>query len=369
MKKFGFIIMIAAAVVAMVSSCNEMTPANETAMGDLVLTIGDAPSTKAASITPEDYEKSINSLDLYVFEGGSVLYFHERLTPGGTPADTSRLEYSFNNTSGSISAKVKKLPATNYTLLFVANIPSNKLSGLTTVSAIEGAGIDLSNCSTTASSGFAMFAKKENVSVTGGQTTTVSGNIELERFASRVRLVSVKNGIPSSAAYANNNQITINGIFLSNVASAWTLGAANEPTTATNVRGKQNNANITPSTGVTYPVTLKAGTEAISQGSTKPLGWNTYAFQTKSVLSGATEPKLVICATVNGTLYYYPVFLVQGAPYEVRGGIERNKSYDITLEISGTGSTDPDARVERGSIAATVTVKAWTPGEEYSENI
>jgi len=371
MKKFGYIFMVMAALCGFLTACNEVQAVKEVEQGALTLTILGDVATKAPNIEAQAYEKSVNSLDLYVFEGGSTLYFHERLVPNGTPSDAQRLEYTFNGTNGSISATVKKLPAATYTLLMVANLPASQLNGLTTISAIEGAAITLANCSTTASSGFVMYAKKESVTVAGGQTTTVPGEIQLERFASRVRLVSVKNTIPSTAAYSNNNAISVNGVFLSNVASAWTIGAASAATTATNIRGKQNNNNIAPSTSVTYPVTLyKPSTDAaVAQGATTQLGWNTYGFPTTAVLSGATEPKLVVCATVNGTMYYYPVFLIQASPYQARGGIERNKSYDIAVEISGTGSTDPDARVERGAISATVTVKDWVAGAEYTEQI
>ena len=376
MKKLSFVFMAVAAFCGLLASCNDVNKVSEEMTGGLTLTVlSDAPATKAASTDVLDYEKSLNSLDLYVFEGGSTLFFHERLTPGGSSSDASRLEYSFNSTDNSISATVKKLPVSTYTLVLVANFPAADLSGLTTISGIEEKAISLANCSTTASSGFVMFAKRTGVSVSGGQTTTISGGIQLERFASRVRLVSVKNSIPASAVYANSNKITVNGIFLSNVASAWSFGAPTSgtgvPSTPTNIRGKQSNTNITPTTQVTYPVTLyKPSTGAdVAQGATSQLNWNTYGFETKSVLSGATEPKLVVCATVNGTMYYYPVFLIQGDPYPARAGIERNKTYDIALDISGTGSTDPDARVERGSIAATITVKTWVAGAEYSETI
>lgn len=376
MKKFGFIFMVMAALCGFLASCDEMQDVREAEQGGLTLTVlSGAPATKAA---PDvlDYENSLNSLDLFVFEGGTTRYFYERLVPNGTPSDATRLEYSFNATSGTISATVKKLPVGTYSLVLVANVPAEKVASLTSISAIEAESINLANCSTTASSGFVMYAKKTGIEVSGGTTTTVSEQIQLERFASRVRLVSVTNSIPASAAYANSNQVIVNGIFLSNVASAWTIGTASAANTATNVRGKQSNANITPSTEVVYPVTLHKPVTAaeiaaseVARGATSQLNWNVYGFETKAVLSGATEPKLVVCATVNGTMYYYPVFLIQGTPYPARTGIERNKTYNIMLNISGTGSTDPDTRVERGAFSATVAVKDWVSGAEYTENI
>lgn len=371
MKKFGFIFMVMAVLCGFLASCDEMQDVREAEQGGLTLTVlSGAPATKAA-VDVLDYENSLNSLDLFVFEGGTTRYFYERLVPNGTPSDATRLEYSFNATSGTISATVKKLPVGTYSLVLVANVPAEKVASLTSISAIEAESINLANCSTTASGGFVMYAKKTGIEVSGGTTTTVSEQIQLERFASRVRLVSVTNSIPATAAYANGNQVTVNGIFLSNVASAWTLGTALAANTATNVRGKQSNANITPSTEVAYPVTLyKPSTAAaVAQGATSQLNWNTYGFATTAVLSGATEPKLVVCATVNGTMYYYPVFLIQGTPYPARTGIERNKTYDIALDISGTGSTDPDARVERGAVSATVTVAGWVAGGDYPESI
>lgn len=365
--------MMFVAAAALFTSCSEVNKVQEPTDGSISFAIFNDEVTTKAYTGSVAYEKKINSLDVYLFEAGQTLYYHERCVPGGTKFDANKFDWSFTNTGDGFSGTLKKIPittdASKYTLVFVANMPAAALSGQVTIANIENVVVALSNMSTDENKGFAMYAKKANIVVTAGDQASSAGEIQLERFTSRVRLVSVTNTIPASANYSNGNKITVNGIFVSNVASSWKLGGEGNPSTIVNVAGKNNNANITPSN---RPATDNAVTgyfptavDVAQSATATALGWNSYAMPTVAANKGASLPKLVICAIVNGTPYYYPVELLN----DDRSGIDRNKSYDVTVSISGTGSLDPDVVVARGSLSATVEIAPWESGGDYPENI
>ncbi len=355
MKKY-FMLMALAAGLLFMGACNEMSMQDESREGSLTVVLSNESIATKAATDPVSCETAIATLDYFLFEGGTTLYYHETVS---SP--------TFDN-NGNFAKTFNKLPASSYTVIIVAN-GQNNVAVKKTIAEIETTAISLAGYSAS-TGGFTMLAKKTGVSVVGGETTNISGNdkMQLERFASRVRLVSVTNTIPASANYSGSNQIQVNGVFLSNVNSAWTLGAASAATTATNVRGRKGDSKIVPTTSLEYPITAKFENADVAQSATPTpvaLNWNCYALPTLAIPSGATSPKLVICATVNGTMYYYPVELLNAA----RTGIDRNKTYDVTVSISGTGSTDPDVLVVRGNINATVSVKPWVSGGDYNENI
>lgn len=60
--------------------------------------------------------------------------------------------------------------------------------------------------------------------------------------------------------------------------------------------------------------------------------------------------KLVIEATLNGTVYYYPVALE---------GVERNSCYSLDVVICRPGALSPDAIVEKGTLEAELGVVPW----------
>ena len=76
-----------------------------------------------------------------------------------------------------------------------------------------------------------------------------------------------------------------------------------------------------------------------------------------------TATVLMVVLSIRGTDYYYPVALT--------GGLVRNSEYRVDLTVSGLGNTadDPFARIEKGDLAASVTVADWTTGATYTETI
>jgi len=364
MKKLFSIVLTLAAVLFVAASCNDIKGGDAVEMageGSLSITITqDGPATKAGpSVTALAYEQKLNRLDYFLFEGGTTLYNKKSVSSG--ISGTSHTE-TFN-----------RLPVGNYTVIVVANAPA-AVSSATSLADLKAAAVTLANCSRTESEGFIMYAEKTGVAVSGGQTTDLSGNsaMSLERFPARVRLVSVENKIPTVAAYANSNAISVKGVFLTNVYSTWRLDGTGNPSAVTNAKGRKGSNKIAAASQLDYGQTgwfpSSATTVANSGTTVATLNWDTYGFPTTAAIDGSPL-RLVILATVNGTDYYYPVKLIDASASPARAGIERNKTYEVSVAIYGTGSDDPDVDVVRGNISASVTVKAWVAGASYSEEI
>ena len=364
MKKLFFTVLTLAAVLLVAASCNDIKGGDAVEMageGSLTITITqDAPATKAdPSVTALACEQKLNRLDFFLFEGGTTLYDRKSVTSG--ISGTSHTE-TFN-----------RLPVGSYTIVVVANAPAS-ISSATTLDGLKTTAVTLANCSRTESEGFIMYAEKAGVAVSGGQTTSLSGNsaMSLERFPARVRLVSVENRIPTVAAYANSNAISVKGVFLTNVYSAWRLDGTGNPSAVTNAKGRKGSAKIAAASQLDYPQTgwfpSSATTVANSGTTVASLNWDTYGFPTTAAIDGSPL-RLVIYAEVNGTDYYYPVKLIDATASPARAGIERNKTYEVSVAIYGTGSDDPDVDVVRGNVSASVSVKAWVAGASYTEDI
>jgi len=62
----------------------------------------------------------------------------------------------------------------------------------------------------------------------------------------------------------------------------------------------------------------------------------------------------------SGKPYYYPVVIPN---------MERNKTYDVQLIISGFGSDDPNLEPAKGSINTTITVANWEGATTVNQEI
>lgn len=358
-RLFHIFVCVALAVVAV--SCNDV---EEAAFddGSLVVTVfNDHVATKAASKEALTFEKQINRLDFFLFEkrGNNITrYKHEPVV--GNPS------ISFD-ANGKYSKTFSKLPITEngYTVVVVANAPAT-VADCATYDALKAYAANLANCSRSANTGFIMYGVNESAQAVNTQSPSETA-IELMRFPARVRLKSVINGIPSSAAYANNNSISVKGIFLTDVNSTWTLGAAS------NTLGGKINNNLTSVTGTSSlqvgemtgyflpdAVPVANGATVDFTTSTYPARCDVYGFPT-SIPTTGRAPRVVVLAAVNGTDYYFPV--------DLPDGLLRNNAYEVNVTILGTGSTDPYTKVVRGNLKASVTVAEWAAGQIYSEEV
>ena len=330
----------------------------------LVISDGSALSTKASDVTELSYEKAVNNLQIFIFEG-ETLFRYEKISSGlGT------LPYSKTYTA---------LKAGAYAVYVVANAAD--MGDVATEAALQEKVIHLSDCSLTASQGFVM-AGTTTTMVGNGSTATAS--VALTRFAARVRLVSVTNEVPST--YAQSGAVTVKSVFLINALGTWNLGGTGVASEWVNLGGRASGkqasttkSDYLSSASQVNPSAYQAQVfrtdgNSVANGVAKNYSdFCLYSFpnavtadhtgNTATTTDGAFA-RLVVLATVNGTDWWYPVTLFKDGK-----GLERNTSYDVRLIIRGTGSSDPNEPVGKGDLTAEVTVNPWSPGAEYSETI
>lgn len=226
--------------------------------------------------------------------------------------------------------------------------------------------ITLDDCSLTESTGFVMFDKNTSVNVTAG-TTSQTVNLSVRRFPARIRLVSVTNALPDyfgdlSVEYA----MIINGY------SSWNIFGTGNPTAALNAAGRTSTGVIiSTAEGANYPNHSFWPVPQADKTITHTLGKKDYghcfysfpnAVTTDVTTSGVGGGKLrlVVAARVDSKVYYYPVTL---------SNVERNKSYDVVLTVTGLGSEDPNIPVQKGAAGFNISVANWGAGTDYSETI
>ena len=357
MKRLLTFVVAAAGLLGLSTACDNISEVNdlrEAASLTISVSQGEIATKADPSTTALDYESKVNKLDYFIFEGGTTLYYHETVN-------------SPTFSGGSFSKTFQKLPVGTYTVAIIANGTAD-MAALKTISAVKGAAVTLAECSRTVGTGFTMFAMRESISLVKGNNDLSNNPFQLERFPARVRLLSVANTIPSSAAYANNNSVKVLGIFLCRVNSAWTLDASGNPSAIVNptegsgaVQSIPNNqpAFVPTIPGYATQTSWFPSAITIANGATNSsINWDTYAFKT----AASAKPKLEILAEVNGENWYYPVLLPDG--------LDRNKTYEVIVTISGTGTKDITVdKIERANVTAIVTVKDWQTGAQYTENI
>lgn len=357
MKRIFVILFAAAGLLGLSAACDNLTEVNdlrEAASLTISVSQGEiATKAESPSTTALDYESKVNKLDYFIFEGGTTLYYHETVN---SPAFSG----------GSFTKTFEKLPVGTYTVAIIANGTAD-MAALKTISAVKGAAVTLAECSRTVGTGFTMFAFRESINLVKGNNDLSNSPFELVRFPARVRLLSVTNGIPSSAAYANSNSVKVLGIFLCRVNSAWTLNASGDPSALVNPTSgngaipsipAEQKAYVPTIPGYAAQTSLFPTAVTVANAATGNLSWDTYAFKTPV----ASKPKLEILAEVNGENWYYPVLLSDG--------LDRNKTYEVVVTISGTGTKDITVdKIERANVSAVVTVKNWDTGKKYTEDI
>ena len=363
MRRIHLFLLCAAGLLA-VAACNEFQNAGQTGTLSLVVVEGGTPSTKASGTSELSYEKKINDLQIFIFEG-ETLFRYDRVTQGlGT------LPYSRN--FGSVKAGA-------YRVWAVAN--ARDLSDVTTEEELASAAIYLTDCGLTDAEGFVM-AGSGDVLVSNGSAATAS--VPLARFAARVRLVSVTNEVPET--YADGGAVTVQSVFLVNALGTWNLGGSGTASEWVNLGGREagsqasNNPGdvissedqVNPSEYLEHVYRTEAA--QIANGSTHSFSnCCLYSFPNdvsddhtgnSATLSSGALTRLVVLATVNGEDWWYPVTLFKNGD-----GLERNTSYDVRLTFRATGSDDPNEPVGKGDLSAVVSVRAWESGAEYNETI
>ena len=344
--------------------CVNQELVNEKGTLSLVISDGEGALTKASDVTELAYEKALNNLQIFIFEG-ETLFRYEKIVTG-----ISTLPYT---------KTYPELKAGAYKVYVVANAAD--MNDIATEAALNERAVLLSDCSLDASKGFVMVGQA-TASVGGGATATAP--VALTRFAARVRLVSIDNQVPST--YAGGGAVTVKNVFLINALSTWNLGGTGLATHWVNLGGRAagRQASTTRSDYIAaqsqvnpaaYAAQVfRADGSSIANGVKKDYSnFCFYSFpnatttdhtaNTATAETGAMT-RLVVLATVNGADWWYPVTLFKDGK-----GLERNTSYDVRLVLRATGSTDPNEPVGKGNLTAEVTVNGWVAGAEYTETI
>ena len=351
-KTVSFI--LAGLTIAFAACSKQQTAPDEAATcGTISVSVApqDGIQTKAvtAYTTAQTYETQVNSVQVFVFGADGKINFYKNL---GT-----QLSGSVSTTSGT------------KTVYAVVNGPD--LSGVATISALEATAIDLSANSTTASKGFVM-AGKGSCTVSAG---TVSCAVAVSRLAARVALRSVINKLPESYG-----SLKVERVFLSNVAGNQNLGGSATVSTWYNKEGRKDESPLVQSHIIDGSADTASGPERTFRavGSTGANGGTLepstpflfYGYANSSTaaprgFSASFSPQrsvLVVAATIDGRLYYYPVVLDNAT-------IERNTTYTVGLTVTSLGSDDPNKPVDKGSADITVSVDGWKAGATYDETI
>ena len=358
MKQLGITCGLLTALLCLSSCSGALGPGQE---GSLRLVISDGGATKASDVTELDYEKRINNLQVFLFEG-AALYSYERL-------DTQGSSFPLTRTYSGVRAG-------NYKVYVVANAAD--LRGVITEEALLETAVHLSDCGVDASLGFVMAGS----GVATVEETEARLSVELRRFAARIRLVSIENQVPST--YAEGGSVTVKGVFLVNALGSWTLSGNGDATEWVNLGGRlegrqasEQRSDFLVSEGQVHPAlyrsqVFRGGSATLARGSrvdysdcclyTFPNGVTVDQTGPAATQAGGALTRLVVLAHVDGEDWWYPVTL-----FKEGRGPQRNTTSDVKLILRATGSSDPNEPVGTGSLEATVSVRGWLTGVNYTE--
>lgn len=352
------ILLIAFAALALASCSKETSLSQENTdrqVCELTVNIHQEsmPLTKTGNAfdTELEYEKAINSLQLFIFDTDGLIRHY---------CTVEKNNDAYKKTV-TISAGEKHVWA-------VANYKD--LSTIMTEDELKASVVKLEDNSTEADKGFVM-ADNQSVNLTG---ISASITLTLRRMVGRIALQSIKNSLP--AAYG---ALTINRVFISNVVGNQNLNGDAEPVVWYNQEGRKDETprNITHIIdGSTYKascesLTFKNVNSGIDLGSSLDFDGD-YVFYGMPNNESASPygfmdqfaPQmtvLVVDASINGKTYYYPVVMSEG--------IMRNASYTVYLTITDLGSDDPNYPPLRGSLNVTVNVKEWDSEDNVIEEV
>ena len=71
--------------------------------------------------------------------------------------------------------------------------------------------------------------------------------------------------------------------------------------------------------------------------------------------------RLVVVAELGGKTYYYPVV--------IKGGIEKNKVYNVSLKVVRPGASNPEEDMEKTTAVFTIDIKGWDGQTDVTETI
>jgi hypothetical protein len=341
---------LAAASVLLLASCNKEENGTAVPLESYTVSIGVdlGPATRAeAYLDEQDYEKAVVSVQYLIFDGDGKLAAYRSVT--------TKDAQDFN---------LKKGEKTVYAVVNGAD-----LSSVTAESGLLGKVYSLTDDSTDASRGFQMVSDKYTVTV--GKSTPAT-TVKVHRVAARVALVSVKNNLSVTPG-----ALKIERVWLSNVAGEWSAADGFSAGTWYNKQGRSDDTQSHIIDGSSYRAQAEALTyrsigEDVAKGGyyqpdvpdlvygypnssdVTPEGWSA------SWPANGQRSLFVIAASVDGTLYYYPIVI---------NSMESNKTYTIYATISNIGSDDPNKPITSDAASINIEVDPWVSGEVLEPNM
>ncbi len=327
--------MFAALAAGVLASCNEQIELEPAIAGkpvELEISVDSGAMTKA---TNETGEKTVNSLQVFVF------------------GKDNKLE-AYKDSTGVSSIKMGIFSGTKIIHALV-NAPA--LSGIVTYKDFYTATSKLTDNNL---SNFVMEGR-DTVVVGTGKTTVP---LKVGRVVSKVSLVKVENKL---ADMYENLELRVTGAYLINVAGNRTFSAAGDGIPATPAPTLWFNKMKYDGTGNVAELTYESiGNVKIDTTPYKgPHHFYCYPNPTKNDSSESTQwsdryTRLVIEVTLGGTAYCYPINLPDLKP---------NMEYKVSLCITRPGSGSPDTPYDKESATVSVEVLEWGDGGDINEII
>ena len=364
MKKLTAIV-CAAALVALAASCNKLAqsenvvkPLDESVeYADVTFNVsvdGAQVVTKAATgagnLDGNLYEYQVNKTSFFVFN------------EDGTKLEAYKAVFDESATM-SLKLDVK------YRVYALVNYNSNvELFTIKNETALKALAMELIAESRDPGTGFQMLSDATEKTFKSDDLTC---SLNVTRIASRVRLVKVVNHMPAAAG-----NITINGVFLSNVVGNYALTPLSTFTWL-NKYGRSDNVQTNIVTSDTAGAPSMTYQTVTGEGAT--IGWfdefilpnpaNLYCYANASTTVPAgwssadftgQQTMMVIVTTIGGKTYYYPINLNKRI---VGNKLERNKTYDVSVVINNYGSEDePNEEISLSTMTFNVIVGDWSDG-------
>lgn len=295
-------------------------------------------------------DNTVSTLEIFIFKNT------------GQGADNGQLELYKKYSSSDLAKGLTGLELTASTgskvIYAICNSHNtNNFSGVNTLTKFKAETALLKNENL---KNFTMMGSKE---VTLAATNNVS--IPVGRMVARIKLTSVKTAFAGTPLEG----LTLNSVkaYLINVHASKLLWNGNDPSSSQILNQAKYIANDNTAlsmTGMLY----ESIADSVNETGNSTARWF-YAYENAISAENASKSdyftRLVIEGKLNGVTYYYPINVNRaGFGYNssngVNPGIERNKSYELSVVISKAGSLDPNVPIENGTVSVSVNVENWT---------
>ena len=316
-------------VCSLLASCDADFPAARPSVEQpapveavLNISVSDNYRTRASGVNPNE-EKRINDVQVFVFSADGVLDAYQ----------------SVQGTSLQV-----KCSSGNKKIYVFANAPS--LSSYSQESALKGA---LTRLSDNYPGAFVMASEMKEISLAAGENTVP---IVVERIAARVEIAKITNAM--SSVQHQGKTFKVLAAYLTNVAANTTYDKSAAPSDYYNKMGYHSSEvdalvydnysggiQLSWNQSVNDAHYLYAYPNPASDGTTNGGTWS------------PRSTKLVIKASLDGVVYYYPIVIATP--------LAGNKNYRIEeLKITRPGSMEEDTPVSLVQCSFSISVSDWT---------